>query len=314
MAFTFLGRNCVGRPLDDEFQRRLTDVQTNLQATHAALNPIDEISGLPQPFEAWCGLREDPSCTGGGLHARGRAIDLDLVRNPYIATRTERGGGVEFGGEASGVTLTRTQRAQVVSVYDRAVDFLEQGVQADTGARRAGETTHEVWRRFVSVSDALTSYFAFCFRQAAPGTLLARAPLAFVSGGEPFLDDVSTSPQGMANRVFVDNIPPGERLPRDQATTTLGFWLQDRPDLTAWGDAEFWYFRILLDYELVRIPMIAGQPGPDAPAKTRRPGNGFLTLRQHVVEALCDIGHLRWGACDFGAGENGDMMHFDLGH
>lgn len=45
MAFTFLGRNCVGRPLDDESQRRLTDIQTNLRATHAALNPIDEISG-----------------------------------------------------------------------------------------------------------------------------------------------------------------------------------------------------------------------------------------------------------------------------
>jgi hypothetical protein len=117
----------------------------------------------------------------------------------------------------------------------------------------------------------------------------------------------------MANRQFIDNIPQSERLPRADTTASLPQWLSDRPDLTAWGDTELWYFRILLDYEIVRIPMLSGTPGPSAPDKTPHPGDGFLSLKPHVVAALHDVGNLRWGACDFGARLNGDMMHFDLG-
>ncbi|MFD9733288.1 hypothetical protein [Umezawaea sp. NPDC059074] len=310
---TFLGRPVVGTPLHQDLVDRLTLVEQNLRATHANLATIDQLTGAPQSFEDWVGLKESPTCTGGGLHRTGRAIDLDVNRNPYIATRT----GTSFGGEnpgPNGVVLTSFQRSQVVAVYDRAADFLEQGVTARVGGRASNEPTADVWRRFAAVSDALTTYFAFCFRQFPAGSFLDRPPLAFLLGGLPFIDDVSPTFAGLANRVFVDNIPTAERLPRADAQQSIAAWLADRPDLQAKGDADFWYFRVLLDHEIVRIPMLSGTPGPVAPLRTRRPGNGFLSLRPHLVQALCDVGGLRWGACDFGAGENGDMMHFDLRH
>ncbi len=73
------------------------------------------------------------------------------------------------------------------------------------------------------------------------------------------------------------------------------------------------YYRILRDNELVRVPMEFGAPSA-SPARMRNPARGFLDLRKEVVVALCDVGHLRWGACDFGLAQSGDMMHFDLGH
>jgi len=47
--------------------------------------------------------------------------------------------------------------------------------------------------------------------------------------------------------------------------------------------------------------------------KGRDPAKGFLTIRKEVVEALRAQPNMRWGGTDFGAGANGDIMHFDLG-
>jgi hypothetical protein len=56
------------------------------------------------------------------------------------------------------------------------------------------------------------------------------------------------------------------------------------------------------------------RPMMDSPfdaTKHADPRGGFLTMRKEVVRALRDVG-MRWGGMDFG-GENGDIMHFDLG-
>ncbi len=68
--------------------------------------------------------------------------------------------------------------------------------------------------------------------------------------------------------------------------------------------------QVLRDYEAVRVPMVRGAPSV-LPSVTRNPARGFLTIPRHVAVALCDVGTMRWGACDFGAAESGDIMHFD---
>jgi hypothetical protein len=87
------------------------------------------------------------------------------------------------------------------------------------------------------------------------------------------------------------------------------FFVKDHPD--AVPDAGELYYRILRDYELVRVPMVIGTPSY-SPATTRNPARGFLDIRPEIVIALCAVG-MRWGACDFDGGpSNGDMQHFDL--
>lgn len=53
-----------------------------------------------------------------------------------------------------------------------------------------------------------------------------------------------------------------------------------------------------------------------APGSTRNPANGFLDLRQEVMFALAADpplpGVMRWGVCDFGVSESGDVQHFDF--
>ncbi len=118
-----------------------------------------------------------------------------------------------------------------------------------------------------------------------------------------------------ADTALLDQIPAAELRPRAEALETIQDLLSDdsfiqaHPD--AVPDAEQLYYRILRDYELVRIPMVIGSPSY-SPAVTRNPARGFLDLRPEIVVALCDSG-MRWGACDFDAGaSNGDMQHFDL--
>jgi hypothetical protein len=65
------------------------------------------------------------------------------------------------------------------------------------------------------------------------------------------------------------------------------------------------------DYAALRTPLVIGAPSL-APKIARNPARGLMSLRRPVVVALCDVGGLRWGACDFGRLESGDIMHFDL--
>ena len=69
--------------------------------------------------------------------------------------------------------------------------------------------------------------------------------------------------------------------------------------------------QIAADYVALRTPLVIGAPSL-APKIARNPARGLMSLRRPVVVALCDVGGMRWGACDFGRLESGDLMHFDL--
>jgi len=69
--------------------------------------------------------------------------------------------------------------------------------------------------------------------------------------------------------------------------------------------------QVVADYVALRTPLVIGAPSL-APKIARNPARGLMSLRRPVVVALCDIGGMRWGACDFGRLESGDIMHFDL--
>ena len=69
--------------------------------------------------------------------------------------------------------------------------------------------------------------------------------------------------------------------------------------------------QVVLDYVALRTPLVIGAPSL-APRVARNPARGLMSLRRPVVVALCDVGGMRWGACDFGRLESGDIMHFDL--
>jgi hypothetical protein len=66
---------------------------------------------------------------------------------------------------------------------------------------------------------------------------------------------------------------------------------------------------MLRDYELMRLPLVFGDPTLN-PQVTRNPVYGFMDLPLAVVDAMVRSG-LRWGACDLGDKESGDMMHFE---
>jgi hypothetical protein len=69
--------------------------------------------------------------------------------------------------------------------------------------------------------------------------------------------------------------------------------------------------QVVADYVALRTPLVIGAPSL-APRVARNPARGLMSLRRPVVVALCDVGGMRWGACDFGRLESGDIMHFDL--
>ena len=69
--------------------------------------------------------------------------------------------------------------------------------------------------------------------------------------------------------------------------------------------------QVAADYVALRTPLVIGAPSL-APPVARNPARGLMSLRRPVVVALCDVGGMRWGACDFGRLESGDIMHFDL--
>ena len=69
--------------------------------------------------------------------------------------------------------------------------------------------------------------------------------------------------------------------------------------------------QIAADYVALRTPLVIGAPSL-APKVARNPARGLMSLRRPVVVALCDVGGMRWGACDFGRLESGDIMHFDI--
>jgi hypothetical protein len=308
---TFLG-HAVRGGVNPVMKQRLEDVEAHLQAQFDALPPdqrVNPTDGTPATTVGqWAGIREAPGCwrNSTSKHGSGSACDINYTRTPYIVTRTEvaaAGGGTRtvLGGERAGRTL-QTQRQRTVDVFDRAAAFVGAvGDTADVSARRPGESTATVYRRFRSTSDALRDYLQYAFHEPT-NPRVDRAPLA--------------DPDGATEAELLAAIPETERRPLDEAVAELQTLLDNHEFQVVhsnWPhDARGQYLRMLRDYEMVRVPMVFGNPVA-TPAATRNPAGGFLDLRQELVEALVDIGHLRWGAADLGENESGDMHHFDLG-
>ena len=307
---SFLGRSLAGG-VNPAMLVALAAAEGSLALQFSALPPdqqVDPNTGQPVATVAgWAGLREAHGTwrPHASFHSSGSAIDIDTSRNPYIATRTFGPMGAVFGGERPSAAhpLTAAQlnavRSAATAVYDRAIQFFQTPLAtADVGNRRPAEPTSGCYDRFSLVSELLGSYLSFACRTDLDR--ITRAPIP--------------SPE-TATTTTLDGIPGIER--RDKAagvsdltsfmstiefTVTHPFWPLS---------AEQQYYRMLKDYELVRLPMAFGPPSM-SPASTRNPTRGFLSLRREVVVTLCDVGHMRWGACDFGAA-SGDVMHFDLG-
>lgn len=181
--------------------------------------------------------------------------------------------GLTLGGEYGGRKL-KQMRYAFVAACDRIV-----GGTADLAHRKYDpvterkEDTGSVWDRFNSVSEGWKRYFGLYFR--VDSNVINRYPVP----------DYANAPR----EAFAPLV--GELLP--------GVSLADVP------------LQVLRDYEAVRIPTVYGSPTA-RPEKTRNPARGFLTIPRHVVIALCDVGRMRWGMCDFSPAEDGDGMHFDL--
>lgn len=293
----------VGVEVHPTMSNRLTMVEDHLQVQYDAL-PAD---GRPATLRDYAGLQ-----TIGGwresttFHGTGRAVDVNYLEHPYIATRTTEGGTTTYGGEQGGATAaTRALRRPAVEVYDRAMSFTWRNPYdsdtADVGNRREGESATDAYRRFRGVSDALATYLSLAFHttdvrinritvddpeNASEADLLAAIPLTERKVEATAVADI---------QAFMDDI----------------FWETLHPSypLTA---REQW-IRILRDYEIVRSPMQYGNPAV-RPASTRNPARGFLHMPEHFVVAMMDVGNLRWGACEFSAQSNGDVHHFDLGN
>jgi hypothetical protein len=231
-------------------------------------------------------------------------VDFNVTQIPYIVTRT----GQTLGGEAAAAGQ-QSMRRRAAEVYDRAVGFLMGGgMRADTSIRvhDSIETTYD---RFRLVSDGLVFYLSWAFSSVP--VRVSRPPIPDVqdlADGDPAFDAIGAEELGR---------------PRDEAIGGIAALFAD-PDWAANHDGlptpETQYWQMLRDYELVRTPMLYGNPGQPITA-TRNPCHGFLQLSRELVcsmvnvgnQVLGDRGTVRWGASDLGAAESGDVMHFDLG-
>lgn len=227
--------------------------------------------------------------TNAARHGLGRAIDVNYSASPYIATRTPKvGGGFVYGGEAAGAHLTGVREA-AMAACDRAMASthawasvhgggVSRFTAADLAARRSGESTGSVWDRFQRVSMAWQAYFCVVF---VDSPYVQRPP------GVPPL--------------------PTELVPLD---TSLAMITHNGVPPPTGIDAAAFRTQIIADFDAVRIPTVVGAPSAK-PSKTRNPVRGFLPFGRDLAVALCDAAGMRWGACDFGPQESGDMMHFD---
>lgn len=308
VTMNFIGSSVEVNPT---MRDRLQDVEADLQAQYDALGPDSaertHAGGDPMSFREWAGVRSARAWRSGSStskHASGSAIDVNYDLQPYIATRTIRpkaDGTTEtiYGGEAAGAAL-QDERRRAVEVYDRAMDFTTEGTTADVGERATGESTTSVYNRFYSVDYALRRYFGTVFLTTP--TQVDRQPIADI--------------EGATEAELLAAIPTTERKEEADAIQTLESYMHTgfSTSRASWPlTPRQQFFRILRDYEHVRIPMVRGNPAA-RPASTRNPARGFLDMSRKFVVAMVDVGRMRWGIADFGAHSSGDVHHFDLGN
>jgi hypothetical protein len=303
--FNFLG-NRVGGGINATLRDRLIQVEARLQQVYDAIDPNHpdrvHFGGAPKTLHDWSGVTSIRGWRPGSntsKHSSGSAVDINYDLQPYIATRTQVGDRTVYGGEAAGAHLQAERRA-ATEVYDRAVQFVFNAGAADVSARRPGETTSAVYQRFRQTDMALSYYLRHAFLEDP--TAVTRPPIQNI--------------EAASEADLLATIPLTERRAEAEAISMLEHYMDEdfrraHPNWTL--SPRETYFRMLRDYEHVRIPMVRGKPEA-RPANTRNPTRGFLHLRREVVEALVDVGRLRWGAADLGETESGDVHHFDLGN
>ncbi len=183
--------------------------------------------------------------------------------------------------------------------------FSGSGRTADVSTRNTGEPSSDVYLRFRRVSLSLQSYLSFAILPSGPARLV-----------RPVVPDAENADYDTLLGAIPADGPFAERWDVDTAIQQLMDFLTQFPvsfPLPLFGIDAFraWHAQILRDYELLRLPLVFGNPTP-FPQKTRNPVNGLMDLRREIVEAMCDntIADLAWGACDLGITESSDMMHF----
>lgn len=292
-GYTFLGQPFQNdRTLNPEMIRRLDAVAEKLAALHAE-------SGSTDPLEVWCGVREPHIGwrPGNHRHGSGSAIDINVSLNPYIVTRT----GGTYGGEAAAHDQ-QEMRQRAAEVYDRAVAFTWTGADTADVSIRLHDSIEVTYDRFAVVSESLKTYLGAVFHSGP--SVIRRAPVP----------DVQNLPDGDPGFAAI----PAAELLHDTPETAVAS-LASLMDSEAWrADHGGWpytpeqqYWQLLRDFELVRTPMLHGDPRKPI-TSTRNPAKGFLHLGRDLVCELVRTGELLWGASDLGAGESGDVMHFHI--
>jgi hypothetical protein len=282
----------TGGPCGPEMMRRLRQVEAVLRQQ----SPRD------QDFRSWCGILSVDGHQGRpSAIPIGKAVDLNANTNPYIVTRSFDGGVTKFGGERDGIPLTDAKRALIATIYDRAMAFAAPGNVADVGIRHPGETTGDVHVRFHRVSSSLSTYLSFAILPHGPFRL-----------ERPVIPNVETADYDMLLKTIPADGPLAERWDVETALQQIKEFLAQFPMLPPLPVSDLitgWHAQLLRDYELMRLPLVFGKPTP-TPKATRNPVYGFMDLPNAVVQAMCDSGGLKWGACDLEIAGSGDMMHF----
>ncbi len=263
-------------------------------------------------------------------HCSGSAVDVNYDNQPYIVTRSMVRGREVLGGESAGRRLT-AQRQATVDVFDRAKEFVFGPLKivipiptiipfrfipitislpnrADVSQRRTGESTGDVFDRFKQTSNALGTYLGLVFH-TAPNAVRRRPIRNIERASEAALRRAIPTTERKTEAVGIAAIQSYIRAHLTSAGNGPAFHFS----IGDIGRARDFYFRMLRDYEHVRIPMVRGNPVA-RPGNTRNPARGFLDMSREFVVAMADVGRLRWGIADLGAAESGDTHHFDLGN
>jgi hypothetical protein len=217
---------------------------------------------------------------GSGLHPWGVALDIDYALNPYIANEagdvvtTKEGGKAVKENVVDKFTTPVYHRIALLMLDPPRMSLIPGG----------GKLTYDT---LAVESQAMIAYFALRGDDAKVK--------AQVDARTDRLD------AAMWQTVF-----NGEDVPADQRAAKLTTLIpQDYTYLSAGPNEE----------APNKLPTGVDRPFDvkGGAAKGRDPAKGFLTIRKEVVEALRAQPNMRWGGTDFGAGANGDIMHFDLG-
>jgi N-acetylmuramoyl-L-alanine amidase len=214
----------------------------------------------------------------GGYHPWGLAIDIDYAENPYIMH--------EAGEDALDKMLE--------PVYQRISRFVlgrNSVIPKDMSAGK--KSVGDMYDMLKAESDAMKKYF-----QVMQDTILLQKEL----------DSYPASNTDFWEKTW------GLKTSDHSVDTVLQIMMKDYVILAGKAGPSI----SGKTYPSAKT-LLKGVTGPkvDVPFDdkgkfiTRKPENGFLTIRKELVLALTGEG-LRWGAMHFG-GASGDIMHFDDG-